>query len=147
MWGRVEQSGTACNEVERSADLSSRCLHWGRVMDDSCSELCKSVCQALQKRIDDPWLTPQNAANMGEKADGMTHCRPETPENERRFPSKPCSRAAQCTWQPGSLATWQLTDDQETKRETLLAHLRVERSFYVLSIILCIINFSTKIRR
>ena len=58
LWGRVEQSGTACNEVERSADLSSRCLHWGRVMDDSCSELCKSVCQPLQKRIDDPWLTP-----------------------------------------------------------------------------------------
>ena len=61
VWGRVERSGAACNEVERSADLSSRCLHWGRVMDDSCSELCKSVCQALQKRIDDPWLTPQNS--------------------------------------------------------------------------------------
>ena len=104
------------------------------------------VCARLS-RIDEPWLTPQNAANMGEKADGMTHCRPETPENERRFPSKPCFRAAQCTWQPGNLAIWQLTNDQETKRETLLAHLRVERSYYVLNIILCIINFSTKIKR
>ena len=103
--GRVEQSGTACNEVERSADLSSRCLHWGRVMDDSCSELCKSVCQVLHKRIDEPWLTPQNAANMGEKADGMTHCRPETPENERRFSQQALFSSSTmhlATWQPGN---------------------------------------------
>ena len=108
-------------------------------MDDSCSELCKSVCQPLQRRIDDPWLTPQNAANMGEKADGMTHCRPETPENERRF-----SQQALFSSSTMHLATWQpqLTNDQETRRETLLAHLRVERSYYVLSIILCVINFS-----
>ena len=44
------------------------------------------------------------------------------------------------------LATWQpqLTDDQETRRETLLAHLRVERSYYVLSIICVLSIFQDK---
>ena len=41
---------SACNEVKRTAALSSWCLHQGELWRSSSSKLCKCVGNALQKR-------------------------------------------------------------------------------------------------